>query len=226
MAQKKRNYKVTNAHRSRALSMRVDRTLRAHGITPTNQSITQVSAQQFHAAISTGKQQAKHGWMVDVHTVKEYRGMRCYLTADGKSGIAIKRDGNVVSLFSAGGGGKLGKLLPFAVAAGGRKLDCFGGGLQNMYAQYGAKATGQTPFNDEYAPEGWDESEGRPPVVAMTLPRSLDELVKAYDKGATVDMSKVRVFKGDDGYDKMIDDRDRRLAQRSGGTSALGLTAG
>ena len=95
MAQKKRNYKVTNAHRSRALSMRVDRTLRAHGITPTNQSITQVSAQQFHAAISTGKQQAKHGWMVDVHTVKEYRGMRCYLTADGKSGIAIKRDEHV-----------------------------------------------------------------------------------------------------------------------------------
>lgn len=226
MAIKKRNYKVTNAHRSRALSMRVDRTLREHGITPTNQAITQVSASKFHAAISSGKQHAKHGWMVDVHTVKEYRGMRCYLTADGKSGIAIKRDGNVVSLFSAGGGGKLGKLLPFAVAAGGRKLDCFGGGLQNMYAVYGARATGQTPFNDEFAPEGWDASEGRPPVVAMTLPSSLEELVKSYNKAATVNMSKVRVFHGDDGYDRMIEDRDKRLSQRRGSVSALGLTAG
>lgn len=226
MAKKKRNYRVTNAHRSRALSMRVDRTLREHGITPTNQSITQVSASQFHKAISAGKSQAKHGWMVDVHSVKEYRGMRCYLTADGKSGIAIKRDGNVVSLFSAGGGGKLGKLLPFAVAAGGRKLDCFGGGLQNMYAAYGARATGKTPFLEEFAPDDWDRGDGKPDIVAMTLPSSLDELVKSYDKSRTIDMSKVRTFTGKDGYDKMIADRDERLENRRGATSALGLSVG
>ncbi len=228
MATKKRNYKVTSAHRSRALSLRVDRALRARGIAPNSQSIRQVSAEEFHAAISAGKPYIKRGWMVDVHSVEEYRGMKCYLTADGKGGIAVgqhgSEKGNVASLFSVGGGRKLAKLLPYAVAAGGRKLDCFADGLQDMYAQYGARATGQTPFNDEFAPDGWNESEGRPPVVAMTLPRSLNELIKSYNPDAKVDMKKVKTYYGDDGYTKMTDARDRQMAR--GGKAALGLTAG
>ena len=104
MARKKRNYKVTSQLRTRLMSMRVDRELRNHNIPHTTQSISQVSATTFHKAISAGKSANKKGWMVDVHSVSEYRSMRCYLTADGKSGIAIKRNGDVVSLFSAGGG--------------------------------------------------------------------------------------------------------------------------
>ncbi len=164
--------------------------------------------------------------MVDVHTVDEYRGMKCYLTADGKGGIAVGKKGsekgNVASLFSVGGGRKLSKLLPYAVAAGGRKLDCFADGLQDMYAAYGARATGQTPFNDEYAPDGWDAGEGRPPVVAMTLPNSLNALVKAYNPNAKVDMKKVKTFKGEDGYDRMIDDRNRQMR----GGAGLALSVG
>ena len=226
MARKKRNYKVTSQLRTRLMSMRVDRELRNHNIPHTTQSISQVSATTFHKAISAGKSANKKGWMVDVHSVSEYRSMRCYLTADGKSGIAIKRNGDVVSLFSAGGGGKLGKLLPFAVAAGGRKLDCFGGGLQNMYAAYGARATGRTPFSEENAPDDWNREDGKPDVVAMILPSSLDEVVKAYDKSRIIDLSKVRVFNGKDGYTNMLADRDRRLEQARGAANGLGLVGG
>ena len=226
MARKKRNYKVTPQLRTRLMSMRVDRELRKHDIPHTTQSISQVSATTFHKAISAGKEANKKGWMVDVHSVSEYRSMRCYLTADGKSGIAIKRNGDVVSLFSAGGGGKMGKLLPFAIAAGGRKLDCFGGGLQNMYAAYGARATGRTPFNEEHAPDDWNREDGKPDVVAMILPSSLDEVIKAYDKGRTIDLSKVRVFNGEDGYTDMIADRDHLLEQTRGKANRLGFVGG
>ena len=156
-----------------------------------------------------------------MHSVKEYQSMKCYLTADGKAGIAIKKDGDVVSVFSSGGNKSLGKLLPFAVANGGRKLDCFGKGLQDMYARYGAKATGQTPFSEEAAPDDWDKKD-KPPVVAMTLPDSLDELIKSYNPNAKIDMGSVRVF---DNYKKMINDRDKALLRRGAQNTALGLVA-
>lgn len=98
---KDRKYKVTDKHRARILSMEVDRKLRENGITPTNQSINRVSATDFHKAITAGKKANSKGWMVDVHTIKEYRSMRCYLTSDGMSGIAIKRNGDLQLLLVA-----------------------------------------------------------------------------------------------------------------------------
>lgn len=222
MVKKKRNYKITPKLRARYSSYRVQQALRNAGIDANPTPVNRVSATEFYNAISKGKRSNKNGWMVDVHTIKEYRGMKCFLTSDGLSGVAVKPNGDVVSVFSAGGGRKMAKLIPYAVANGGRKLDCFGGGLQDMYARYGAKATGKTPFNEEYAPDGWDRSMGKPDVVAMTLPSSLDELVKSYDKNAKVNMGRVRSFSD---YDKMIDHRDSVLARRRG-SSAMGLLAG
>lgn len=224
MARKKRRYRITPKLRARYSSLQVNSALRKAGVDANPLSVNRVSASQFHKAITAGKRANKNGWMVDVHSVKEYKGMKCFLTSDGLSGIAIKPDGDVVSVFSAGGGKKMAKLIPFAVANGGRKLDCFGQGLQDLYARYGAKATGRTPFNEEYKPDGWDISKGKPDVVAMTLPSSLDELIKSYKPKAEINMSRVRKFPD---YDSMIDDRDMRVAKTRGNTySALGLSVG
>lgn len=154
--------------------------------------------------------------MVDAHTKREYRNYKCFLSPDRKMGVAINSEtGDVVSVFSRSPkerGSALNKLIPFAIANGGKKLDCYGGGLQNMYARWGAKATGQTPFNEEYAPPGWDG--GNYPVVAMILPTSLAAAIRAYDPSARTDLKKIKTFYGDDGYDQMLKERDRKLAQR------------
>lgn len=158
--------------------------------------------------------------MVDAHTKAEYKGMRTYLTRSGNAGVAITKDGDVVSLFAKGGSGNMAKLIPFAVAHGGRKLDAYAKrvdtGLHNQYARFGAKATGRVAFNAEYAPNLWkakdaafkDDPRNRPDVVAMTLPRSLGALIRAWDADRKIDIDKVRMF-GD--YDDMIRDRDMRI---------------
>ena len=160
-------------------------------------------------------------WMVDVHSKREYQGMRMYLTPDKKSGVAITKDGNITSLFSnSTEGGRMAKLLTFAVAMGGRKLDCFGGGLQNMYARFGAKAVAQTPFDEQYAPNGWD---GRHlPVVAMVLPKSVGAMMRAYDRNRRVDLNKVREYPD---YDSMIAARDRSMNRGSNTVAAALRTA-
>ena len=112
------------------------------------------------------------------------------------------------------------KLLTFAVAMGGRKLDCFGGGLQNMYARFGAKSVSQTPFDENYAPKGWD---GRHlPVVAMVLPKSVGAMMRAYDRNRRVDLNKVREYPD---YDSMIAARDRSMNRGSNSVAAALRTA-
>ncbi len=230
---KPRKYKITSQHRTRLLSMQVDRRLRSAGIPANGQAIRRVSATEFHRAISAGKKSQLQdvAWMVDVHSRSEYRGMKCYLTADGKSGMAIKKDGDVVSLFSAVKGSRaMGKLIPFAVANGGRKLDCYGGGLQNMYAKYGARAIGRVEFSEGALDDEttWRPEYGRPDVVAMTLPGSLDEVIKSYNPKAQIDLKTVKLYQGEgaEPYDRMIAARDKVVENRRGSTSALGLTVG
>lgn len=175
-------------------------------ISHTNQMVVPVNGSDFKAAISTEKIRNKRGWMVDVHD--DYSGMKCFLTSDGKSGIAVTKDGDIISVFSSVSGDKrLEKLIPIAIENGGIKCDCYGGGLQDIYARYGAKATGKIPFNKEYAPSDWD-GKSEYPVVAMKFPESVDKSIKYYNRNVFIDMKKVKAF---DDYEKMLLDRDKRI---------------
>ena len=234
---KQRRYKVTKKHHTRLSSMQVDARLRAAGIPANGQSIRQVSATEFHRAIVAGKANypKEKGWMVDVHSISQYRNYRCYLTADGKSGVAIHtgrgktqqeraHKGDVVSLFAAEKGtNAMGKLIPFAVANGGRKLDCYGDGLQDRYARYGARATGRVLFSEDALSEDteWEPSFVRPDVVAMTIPSSLEEVIKQYNPKAEINFSKVHLYKGqgEEPYIKMIADRDLQIENRRTGST-------
>lgn len=161
--------------------------------------------------------------MVDAHTKAEYKGMKTYLTRSGNAGVAITKSGDVVSLFAKGGSRNMAKLIPFAVAHGGKKLDAYAKriptGLQNQYARFGARPTGRVAFNADYAPNLWKsqsdefkaDATNRPDVVAMTLPSSLESLIRRWNAGRKVDLDSVPMY---DDYDDMIRDRDRQIADR------------
>ena len=175
-------------------------------ISHTSQMVVPVNGSDFKSAISAEKIRNKRGWMVDVHD--DYSGMKCFLTSDGKSGIAVTKDGDIISVFSSVAGDKrLEKLIPVAIENGGIKCDCYGGGLQNIYARYGATATGKVPFNKDYAPSDWD-GKSEYPVVAMKFPESVDKSIKYYNRNVSIDIEKVKTF---DDYEKMLLDRDKRL---------------
>lgn len=180
-----------------------------------------MSASAYLKAVRRGQLANENGWMVDAYTKEQYKGMKTYLTRSGNAGVAIKRNGDVVSLFAKGGSRNMAKLIPFAVANGGRKLDAFAKriptGLQNQYARFGAKATGRVDFNTEYAPNLWkmksDEFKAdpinQPEVVAMILPKSLNSLIRQYDKDRKIDLDSLRKY---DDYDEMLKARDAKIA--------------
>ena len=147
----------------------IDNLLQAKGIRATPKKVVRVTAQSFHDAIAQGKVHNTMGWCVDVHDVTDYENDICLLTEDGQAGIAITPDGDIISLFSNGnGGGVANKLIPMAIAMGGRKADFYmtnrNNGLQNIYARFGAKVVAQTPFSEPYMRDNnseWVEYENK-----------------------------------------------------------------
>lgn len=158
--------------------------------------------------------------MVDTHSRKAYKGMKAFLSTDGLMGVAITKDGDIVSVFSRSKSrNAVNKLIAFAVANGGRKLDAYGGGLQNMYARLGGKMHARVKFDEQYAPKGWDKK-SRYDVVAMSMPKSLDALVKSYRDGGKAHIENVP-YAAD--YGEMIEKRDREM---SNPRSGIGLSDG
>ena len=206
------------------LNAGLDKKLAKRGIPATSEPIYRATASAYLKAIRRAQLSNRNGWMVDAYTKDEYKGMKLYLTRSGNAGVAIKRNGDVVSLFAKGGKGNMAKLIPFAVANGGRKLDAYAmrspTGLQNQYARFGAKATGRVAFNPDYAPNLWQmkseefkaDPANRPDVVAMTLPKSLGALIRAYDGDRKINLDKVRMY---DDYGDMLAARDAVLDGRA-----------
>jgi hypothetical protein len=181
----------------------------------------------FKNAINNAKRKNRHGWMVDTHTKKQFRnnrnsGTAYYLSKDHKTGLAITKDGNVEAVFSRTRG-RMPNIMAFAAARGGRKLDCYGGGLQNMYARYGAKATGYVEWNDDLAPSDWD-GRTRLPVVAMILPKGLSAMMRSYDPSREISLGRVKNYHSD--WDGMMADRERKMSRGSRVMSALRVAMG
>jgi hypothetical protein len=97
--------------------------------------------------------------------------MRLFLSADAKSGVAVKPDGDIVSVFAANNSGRA--LIELAVSAGGTKLDAFDTVLAHFYAPHGFVVASRMAWNNEFKPEGWDKqtfsafNNGEPDVVFM-----------------------------------------------------------
>lgn len=130
------------------------------------------NAQRFADAITTSKQASGAvGAAVYVYPEADYAGMRLFLAKDGKSGFALKPDGDIVSVFSQGGAGRA--VMELAVSTGGKKLDAFDTILPEFYSAHGFVAVSRLTWDDSQAPEGWDKAalarynNGQPDVVFM-----------------------------------------------------------
>lgn len=200
-----------NAHRDERIAALLD------GHTPpiahTAQWVVEAGGRRFRRAIAREKARNPNGWMVDVH--EDYSDCKCFLTADGKAGVAVTADGDIVSLFSSVRRDcRSERLVMMAIANGGCKCDCYGGGLEKLYARFGARVVGKTPFNREYAPADWlalpdgDPRKKEYPVVAMIFPRSVKESVRLWKTRGPIHLDRVRQF---DSYDELINYRDSLL---------------
>lgn len=130
--------------------------------------IKAATPQEFYSAIKEAKTSNPHGAFVTQHSVEEYSEMKLFITLDGKAGIAITSDSNIVSIFNGGEKrGLLRTLLPLAIDHGGRKLDNFSSKkLTAMYQMYGFNPISKTKFNSMFAPDDWNyERDGEPDIV-------------------------------------------------------------
>jgi hypothetical protein len=129
----------------------------------------------FNRAICAAKGYNEHGAFVHTYEAEEYKDMKLFIVNAGAAGIAVKKDGDVVSVFKNPDMAqkddieKINKeLLLTAIDNGGKKLDCFDGFLPELYSKFGFEPGCRIEFNDEFAPEGWDfERDGRPDIIFM-----------------------------------------------------------
>ena len=129
----------------------------------------------FNAALAAARAQMdpRSALQVDAALPADFKG-KVYMTPDGLTGFAVSDTGYVSNLFkhpNAPYRDAMGAALGRARKEGGRSLDAFDTGLAAGYAKRGAVESGRSPWNPEYAPEGWDvETMGTPDYVSMKLP--------------------------------------------------------
>ena len=137
---------------------------------------TQEAARRFRNSISEAKKSmGTKGLSVDVYPVDEYQNMRLFLAKDGLSGVAVKPDGTIVSVFKNDNAPSYSAdaLMEVAISAGGNKLDAYDTFLPKIYARHGFKVTDRLTWDDQFRPDGWsydffkDFNGGRPDVVMM-----------------------------------------------------------
>lgn len=169
-------------------------------------------AQAFHRAISSAKSSKTDiGAQVTVYSEAEYMNDRLFLSPDGKQGFALRGD-DIISVFKHGKS-KVKRvtvsMLQLAIEEGGRRLDCFDTALPHIYSLIGFRAVGRIPWNDEYAPPGWNYSAmkefngGRPDVVFMVLDPTHrmrykagdGEMLEDYDDGVSAQASRIKELK-------------------------------
>ena len=115
---------------------------------------TQVSSGDFVQARDKNVPD-KYRPFVTGYSGAEYDEMGARLFMTGKTGFAIKPDGDIISVFSSDGKGKL--AIADATRRGGTKLDCFDGYLaRDLYPAFGFKEYNRLGWNDKYAPVGWN----------------------------------------------------------------------
>jgi hypothetical protein len=159
------------------------------------------AASVFSKSITKAKEANPNGAAVYVYADDDYKKMRLFVTEDGKAGVAIKRDGDIVSVFNTPGGlkGVAFSALHLAVQNGGRKLDAFDTVLPIIYAKAGFSAVSRLKWDDSQAPSNWDKktfkafNNGEPDVVFMTYTgrktpyaKGEGKLVDTYDEAVAL----------------------------------------
>ena len=91
---------------------------------------------------------------ISTYSDAEYKAMNAelHISGDGKSGYAVKPDGELISVFSQERG-RGAAIMASALAHGANHLDCFDTYLaQDYYPRFGFRETGRVAWDDQYAP--------------------------------------------------------------------------
>ena len=136
---------------------------------------SQENGASFYSAISDFKKNSGSiGEQVYKYSPEKYADMRTFLSNDGKTGFAIKDDGDIVSVFNGSnikGAGD--NIIQAATSAGGTKLDAYDTFLPELYSRNGFKEVGRDVWNEEFKSPKWNKSSmrkfnlGEPDVVYM-----------------------------------------------------------
>ncbi len=123
---------------------------------------------EFIRAISQMPERLK--MFLTKYTDMEYAelGAVAYLSEDKRSGYAITKNYDLISVFSLPGARQGNAAMEDAIRNGARTLDCFDGFLPDFYRQYGFIEYKRVTWNDRYAPQEWNNEEfGSPDIVYM-----------------------------------------------------------
>lgn len=146
--------------------------------------VTPESAILFKESIDRAKELLPFGACVESKEISELLEtnadgspkFRLFLSEDHQSGFALKNGDDIVSVFSSPSEPSGDALMLCAVAAGGRRLDCFNTILPTFYSRHGFQVVASLPFNTDYAPDGWDydlykkfEDKGTPDIAFMVF---------------------------------------------------------
>ena len=127
---------------------------------------------EFGQAITRTARDHAFGAAVEVKDTQFYTdpGTKLFFAESGDAGIAVTKEGDLVSVFKHPSSKADMKPLLREAAQNSTTLDAFdvGGFLPNLYSDHGFHPVARIPFNREYAPPGWDyEKLGEPDVVLM-----------------------------------------------------------
>jgi len=137
-----------------------------------NQVDSASSAASYNADMTSAMSRHSLGAQVEIKSAEDLASSNLFRTESG-SGFAIKPDGDIVAVFASPSEPKSGSysMLQAAVQAGGKKLDAFDTYLPYIYELVGFRPVARLPWNDEFAPPGWDKNafseynNGEPDVV-------------------------------------------------------------
>lgn len=172
---------------------------------------TPQDARRFFDAITKAKKElGALGEQVWTYSPEEYQKMTLLLSDDGLSGIAVKPDGDIVSVFANPNaklsdyiGSRAHAMVELAKQLGGKKLDAFDTFLPKLYSKHGFKEVGRDVWNEEIAKtelKNWDKNffkqwnNGEPDVVYMSLEEPKDQITEYVKKNPFVqsEISNVR----------------------------------
>ncbi len=190
---------------------------------------TRTGAARYAEAVRNAKEKNRHGAAVELKTVADYTHMKhLFITEDGAAGVAVKEDGDLVSVFSEKKNPLWGEartqspapqLILLAIQNGAKKLDCFNTVLPKYYSMFGFRPVARIPWVEEYAPPGWEKeifaeyADGEPDVVFMVYrggdPETLPIRYGSFQKLTYDDVLTVPEF---DDYDAAVELQERMQA--------------
>lgn len=108
-------------------------------------------------------------WSVSIPEVEDVENGTIITNEDGQA--VVGADGDIKAVYKNPGSEARrvsDTLLKEAIKAGGTKLDNFDIYLTKLYLENGFRIVSRLPFNEEFAPDGWNKKKhGTPDVVAM-----------------------------------------------------------